>query len=75
MNCVRCGFEIPAERLEAMPETRICVGCSREIGGEFEYRATCERTNKAGSMKVNYGDLNIEKRRKVIKPLFVPKPQ
>ncbi len=29
--CVRCGSEIPAERLEAIPWTPYCVACSRQI--------------------------------------------
>lgn len=27
-RCSRCGAEIPAERLEAVPETDTCVACS-----------------------------------------------
>ena len=28
MNCVKCLQPIPPERLEALPETTVCVGCS-----------------------------------------------
>lgn len=28
-NCCKCGCEIPAMRLEALPNTTTCVGCSR----------------------------------------------
>lgn len=28
-NCCKCGCEIPALRLEALPNTTTCVGCSR----------------------------------------------
>lgn len=28
-NCCKCGCEIPAMRLEALPDTTTCVGCSR----------------------------------------------
>ena len=28
-NCAKCGCEIPAMRLEALPNTTTCVGCSR----------------------------------------------
>ena len=28
-NCAKCGCEIPALRLEALPNTTTCVGCSR----------------------------------------------
>lgn len=26
--CEHCGMDIPAERLEAQPATRVCVGCA-----------------------------------------------
>jgi hypothetical protein len=67
--CQRCGGEIPAERIEVMPETRICVACSKAIGGEFEIRAIPENLAKAGSLKKNYGGISIEKRRKRIEPM------
>lgn len=66
--CVRCGGEIPAERAEALPETRVCVRCSQEMGGEFEVYAIPERTSKEGSLKKNYGGYSTEKVRKPIKP-------
>lgn len=28
MNCTKCNTEIPEERLEAIPGTKTCVGCS-----------------------------------------------
>ncbi len=28
--CEECGNPIPAERLEVLPDTTTCVGCSRE---------------------------------------------
>jgi hypothetical protein len=60
MNCQLCGGEIPAERLEAIPETRICVGCSQRVGGEFRLIVNQERTSKPGSMKLNYGGINVQ---------------
>jgi RNA polymerase-binding transcription factor DksA len=27
-RCERCGVTIPADRLEAQPATRVCVGCA-----------------------------------------------
>lgn len=27
-SCSRCGYLIPQERLQALPETETCVGCS-----------------------------------------------
>jgi DnaK suppressor protein len=32
-RCQRCGREIPAERLDALPATRTCVTCARASGG------------------------------------------
>ena len=66
--CERCSAEIPAERLEALPETRICVGCSREIGGEFILRAVPENLGKGGSLKKNYGSWGVRKTRRPILP-------
>ncbi len=66
--CERCQAEIPAERVEAMPETRICVQCSQEIGGEFKITATAENLAKAGSLKKNYGSWGIQKTRRPIPP-------
>lgn len=66
--CVRCGAEIPAERVEALPETQVCVGCSREMGGEFDVYVVPERTSKDGSLKKNYGGYATKKVRKPIPP-------
>ncbi len=66
-SCARCGGEIPAERLEAVPETRVCVKCSEEMGGEFDNYWTYERTSKEGSLKRNYGSGNVIRVRKRIR--------
>ena len=67
--CARCGNEIPAERIEALPETMVCVACSKEIGGEFTVIVTPERISKDGSLKKNYGSFGVKKTRKRIIPL------
>lgn len=36
--CTRCGQEISAARLDALPQTPVCIDCARETeaqGGEF----------------------------------------
>jgi hypothetical protein len=66
--CARCGEDIPAERAEALPETRVCVRCSKEMGGEFVVVVLPERTSKEGSPKKNYGGYSTRKVRKPIKP-------
>ena len=43
--CARCGKEIPPERIEAIPDTMVCVTCSVEMGGEFQVVAIPERTS------------------------------
>jgi hypothetical protein len=68
-RCARCQAEIPAERLEVLPETRLCVACSRAIGGEFVVTLVAENLAKAGSLKKNYGSFSVRKRRRVIEPL------
>ena len=64
--CARCANEIPPERVEALPETRVCVACSRDMGGEFTVYVTPERISKEGSLKKNYGGYTT---RKVCKPI------
>lgn len=66
--CQRCGVEIPAERMEALPETQVCVKCSQAIGGEFEMRVVPENLGKSGSLKKNYGSWTIQKVRRRIRP-------
>ena len=64
--CARCGEEIPEERLEALPDTMVCVKCSKEMGGEFKVIVIPERTSKEGSLKKNYGGYTTKKIRKPI---------
>lgn len=42
-TCVDCGTEIPAERLEAVPEAVRCVDCQRLFEGERRQRQPDER--------------------------------
>jgi hypothetical protein len=67
--CERCGKIIPAERIEAMPETRVCVECSKAVGGEFQISYVQENLAKSGSLKKNYGSLTTKKTRKPVKRL------
>jgi Prokaryotic dksA/traR C4-type zinc finger len=67
--CQRCSAEIPAERIEALPETRVCVKCSEAIGGEFELRISRENLGKAGSLKKNYGGVTVRRKRKRIEKI------
>jgi DNA-directed RNA polymerase subunit RPC12/RpoP len=34
-TCVRCGKVISPERLEVLPETRLCKECSEEMGSDI----------------------------------------
>ncbi len=64
--CEICGEIIEAERVEAIPETRLCVKHSRLIGkygGEFLVTATQESLGKVGSLKRNYGGISTQKTR------------
>jgi hypothetical protein len=67
--CKRCGQEIPVERVEALPETQLCLRCSEAVGSDFEVFAIAEKTSKVGSLKKNYGSWTIQKRRREIVPL------
>ena len=62
--CKRCKAEIPAERVAAIRGVSLCAKCSEEVGGEFKLSFTEENIAKAGSLKRNYGGVNITKRRK-----------
>jgi hypothetical protein len=62
--CEICGEEIPAERLECLPETRLCVEHSKLIeryGGEFTITIVHTNLAKSGSIKRNYGDVTSQK--------------
>jgi hypothetical protein len=67
-QCERCSADIPAARVLALPGTWLCLACSEEVGGDFQYTATQENLGKAGSLKLNYGGVSIKKTRRVIKP-------
>lgn len=67
--CQRCGKDIPAERIEALPETRLCLPCSQDVGGDFDRSFKQESLGKTGSLKKNYGGIDVTKSRKKIKPI------
>lgn len=71
-NCTRCGLEIPRERLEILPDTRLCVECVRAVKGEFHLYSVAGQTNKANSLKKNIGSYSLLKVRKAIRPLNAP---
>jgi hypothetical protein len=64
--CEICGQPIDPERLEAVPETRLCIQHARKIekyGNEFSRSVSLEKTSKDGSLKRNYGGVNTHKSR------------
>jgi hypothetical protein len=64
--CEICGQPIDPERIEVVPETRLCVEHARMIvkyGGEFIVTGTQASIGKTGSLKKNYGDVSVEKKR------------
>jgi hypothetical protein len=60
--------EIPEERIEALPETRLCLQCSQEVGGDFIVSYGQENLGKTGSLKKNYGGVTVKKVRRWIPP-------
>ena len=66
--CQVCRAEIPAERIEALPETRLCIRCSEKKGGDFVVSVVPENLGKQGSLKKNYGGVQISKRRRWLEP-------
>jgi len=67
--CERCKAEIPPERVDILPDTRVCVKCSADMKGEFDMILVSENLAKVGSLKKNYGGYTVRKRRKPITPL------
>ena len=66
-ECRKCGTTIPTARLEAIPETLVCVDCSEKIGGEFELEVRVSSTGKAGSLKRTGQDVSVERKRRPLK--------
>ncbi len=62
--CRLCGVEIPPERLEVIPDTLVCVECSKKIGGEFELKVRVGGTGKAGSLKITGQEVSIKRQRR-----------
>lgn len=63
-GCEVCKRPIDPERLESLPDTRLCTEHAIAIvplGGEFRVTADVERTSKAGSLKLNYGGVSTTK--------------
>jgi hypothetical protein len=64
--CEICGQPIDPERLEAVPDTRLCGDHARQIakyGGEFRLSVSHVRTSKQGGLKLNYGGVTARKTR------------
>jgi hypothetical protein len=56
-SCEICRALIEPDRVESLPETRLCTEHARLIakyGGEFTLSSTQESLGKAGSLKRNY---------------------
>jgi hypothetical protein len=66
--CQRCGEEIPQRRLQVLPQTRLCINCSQEVGGDFETYVIPENTGKPGSLKKNYGSWKVKRKLRNITP-------
>lgn len=67
--CEICGQMIDPERIEVIPETRLCVEHAKLIGkfgGEFIVTGTQASLGKSGSLKKNYGDVSVERRRNTV---------
>ena len=66
-DCRVCGKAIPEARLEAIPETLVCVRCSEKIGGEFELEVKVSSTGKAGSLKKTGQDVAVARKRRPLR--------
>jgi hypothetical protein len=64
--CEVCGASIDPERIEVLPETRLCTEHGKQIakyGGEFILTGTQSSLGKDGSLKKNYGDVSVKQKR------------
>ena len=64
--CEVCRRIIDEERAEALPDTKLCIEHAKAIeklGGEFKLGIAVETTSKQGSLKKNYGGINVTKSR------------
>lgn len=64
--CEVCGVPIDPERIDALPETRLCTEHAKQVagyGGEFLLTATQTSLGKDGSLKKNYGDVSVRQKR------------
>lgn len=50
MNCELCGKVVPPERVEAVPWTRVCVGCAQENPEPFRHdpEVVCFKSSPSG---------------------------
>ena len=60
-NCCVCGVKIPTERIEAIPDTLVCVACSRRMGGEYQLEISVSGTGKAGSLKKTGQEVSVRR--------------
>ncbi len=64
--CEICTRPIESDRIEAVPESRLCTEHAtaiRKFGGEFIVSAETEVTSKQGSLKRNYGSVTTSQKR------------
>jgi hypothetical protein len=69
--CKRCKAEIPAERIDALPDTQVCVKCCQTAlnGSEVEMHVIPGSSGKDGSIKKNYTSFTLQTKPKTIRPL------
>lgn len=74
-RCQRCREVIPPARVRALPDTRLCLPCSQEIGGDYHVMVIPENLSKSGSMKRNYGAWTLKRTPRRIRPKPAPEPR
>ena len=48
MNCVTCSFPIESERLEALPDTLVCISCARKGSHQSKIKGVMVFGHKTG---------------------------
>jgi hypothetical protein len=72
--CARCGSELPAGRVQALPSTMLCARCSEELGGEEARGAVLQHGGKAQSLKKNYTGVKVTRQRRDLARLLPADP-
>jgi hypothetical protein len=68
-RCARCQGDIAPARLEVLPQTRLCLACSKAVGSDFILTVQVTNLGKSGSLKRGGNEVSTRLKRRPIEPL------